>query len=418
MMKRRNFIRTSAMSSAFLASKGIQAFQTENLQPELPTIKKPLNLYGSLESVIEGIRANNALDLNSVNWRKKNPGGTFKQWQSLARKCVLNGLNYDPGILNLNPERMEVKDRGEFTLEKVRFNTTPWHRLEGYFLLPKGVKYPVPGIVALHAWGGPMCFGKDRIVNSGRDHEVLASHRKDAYDGVYLAEEIARRGYAVIVIDAHHFGPRIPKGINDIPIDVDPFSLSADEYKKLDEKVRSLLYYGLTQLNWAGTTWAGLNYYDDSRCIDYLLSRPEVNPEKIGVTGLSGGGWRTDMLAALDPRIKASVSVGWMTTGDMLQLYNIRGAVGTFCLLPGVWNRLDIPDLAAMSAPNACMVVVGNQDLLFPTEGKEKYRADIKAVFDWAGCSNKVSFYTPDTVHCYNRDIQEKAFTWFDNHLK
>jgi dienelactone hydrolase len=417
-MKRRKFLQASVMGSALLASSSLYAFQPGKTQPMLPTIKKPLNLYGSLEPVIESIRANNPQDLTSVKWRKENPRGTYRQWQSLARDCVLKGLSYNPGALNLNPEKIEVIDRGELILEKIRFNTTPWHRVEGYFLLPKGITRPVPGIVALHCWGGPMCFGKDRIVNSGRDHELLINHRKNLYDGVYLAEEIAKRGYAVIVIDAHHFGSRIPKGINNIPIDVDPFSLSADEYSKLDENVRSLLYYGLRQLNWAGTTWAGLNYFDDSRCVDYLMSRPEVNPEKIGVTGLSGGGWRTNMLAALDPRIKASVSVGWMTTGDMLQRYNLQGAVGTFCALPGVWNRLDIPDLASMSAPNACMVVVGTQDILFPTEGKEKYRADIKSAFDWAGFSNKCSFFSPDTDHCYNADIQKKAFEWFDAHLK
>lgn len=61
-----------------------------------------------------------------------------------------------------------------------------------------------------------------------------------------------------------------------------------------------------------------------------------------------------------------------MTTGDTQQHYNLSGAVGSFCLLPGVLNRMDIPDLAAMSAPNACMIVVGEEDPLFPEEGKMK----------------------------------------------
>src|SRR5690606_2948725 len=149
----------------------------------------------------------------------------------------------------------------------------------------------------------------------------------------------------------------------------------------------------------------GLNYFDDSRCVDYLLSRPEVDGNRSGVTGLSGGGWRTNILAALDTRIKASVSVGWMTTGDTQQHYNVGGAIGTFCLLPGVWSRMDIPDLAAMSAPNACMVVVGTEDILFPTEGKMEAKEDIQAAFDWAGLSDKFSFYSPKAVHCYNKDI-------------
>jgi hypothetical protein len=137
----------------------------------------------------------------------------------------------------------------------------------------------------------------------------------------------------------------------------------------LDERVREQLYLGVRQLNWAGTTWMGVNYWDDSRCVDYLQSRPEVDPDRIGCTGLSGGGWRTNVLAALDRRISASVSVGWMTTGDYQQVCNISGGIGTFCLLPGVWNRLDVPDLTTMAAPGASMVVSGQQDTLFAPEG-------------------------------------------------
>lgn len=416
-MERRKFIKTSAISSAALASTSLFSFASGEAPSPLPTIKDPRNLYGSLEVVMEGIRAHNPQDLSLPNWRKKNPQGRFEAWRSAARNCLKQGLNYNPGPLNLAPEVVDKQERDGYTLELVRFNTTPWHRLEAYFLLPTGVDYPVPGMVALHAWGGPMCFGKDRIVNGGRDHPILVKHRQEYYDGAYLAEEYVKRGYAVIVIDAHHFGNRVPKGINDIPAEFDPFSLSVEEFREVDDKVRSLLYYGVRQLNWAGTTWAGLNYFDDSRCVDYLLSRPEVDGERIGVTGLSGGGWRTNILAALDSRIKASVSVGWMTTGDMQQHYNVAGAIGTFCLLPGVWNRLDIPDLAAMSAPNACMVVVGTEDILFPTEGKMMAKEQIRAAFDWAGIPDKQFFYSPKAVHCYNHDIQEKAFAWFGKHL-
>src|SRR5437667_153304 len=114
----------------------------------------------------------------------------------------------------------------------------------------------------------------------------------------------------------------------------------------------------------AGATSCGVNFGDDSRCVDYLLSRKEVDKDRIGVTGLSGGGWRTNILAALDDRIQAAVPLGWMTTGDHQQPYNVAGAIGTFCLLPGVWDRIDIPDLMAMAAPKACMVVSGKQDIL------------------------------------------------------
>ncbi|MBN4074066.1 hypothetical protein JYT61_00735 [bacterium AH-315-E10] len=381
-----------------------------------PTSQNPKNQYGSLESVIRGIRSIRPMDLSHDNWRRAHPEESFDNWATIAREYFQASLNYDPGSLELNSKTVSTEDHGDFILEQIEFNTTPWHRLNGYFLYPKKRQGKIPGLAVLHAWGGPMMFGKDRIVNSGRDHYCLAEHREEYYDGKYLAEEYARNGYAVIVIDSHHFGERIPKGVDEIPIDFDPYSLSKEETLKFQQYLCDILYTSIKQLSWAGTTWAGLNYYDDSRCIDYMLSRPEVDPDRIGVTGLSGGAWRTNILAALDPRVKASVSVGWMTTGDSQQEYNIKGAIAPFCILPGVWNRMDVPDLALMAFHGAPMIVVGTHDHLFANEGVEAARTYIEQVAQEE--DRPCRFYRPEAVHCYNGDVQTQAFDWFAEHLK
>jgi dienelactone hydrolase len=385
---------------------------------DLQTARAPLNHYGSLEGMIRGIRDHRPLDLNAEQWHEAHPAGTFEQWKHAAQGCLLEGLHYDPGPLDLAPEVLGREQRDGFTLERVAFNTSPWTRVNGYFLLPSGVEYPVPGLVVFHAWGGPMLFGKERVVHTGRDHPLLLEHRNKVYSGRYLAEEFARHAYATITIDAHHFGERAPRGLNGIPHAYDPFDLPIREYAALDDRVREQLYLGVRQLNWAGTTWMGVNYWDDSRCVDYLLSRPEVDPVRIGCTGLSGGGWRTNVLAALDQRIRASVSVGWMTTGDYQQVYNLSGAIGTFCLLPGVWDRLDVPDLTVMAAPGASMVVSGQQDMLFPPEGQRDAARQIQLGYEWAGVPDRFRSYMPDKPHCYDAEVQAEALTWLDKHLK
>ena len=81
---------------------------------------------------------------------------------------------------------IDREERPDFTLERVAFNTAPWSRVNGYFLLPANVDLPVPGLVVFHAWGGPMLFGKERIVDTGRDHALLAQHR-DQYEVVALS---------------------------------------------------------------------------------------------------------------------------------------------------------------------------------------------------------------------------------------
>ncbi len=380
--------------------------------------RDPKNDYGNLEGVIRRIRAHRPLDLNAERWREANSGGDFETWQQQAHGCLMAGLHYDPGTLDLQAEVLDREERDGFVLETVAFNTTPWIRVNGFFLLPTDVDYPVPGLVVFHAWGGPMLFGRERIVNTGRDHPALVSHRDDVYSGRYLAEEFAKAGYAVIVIDAFHFGERAPRALNGIPDVYDPFEVQGEEYNVLHQRVREQLYLGVRQLNWAGTTWMGVNYWDDSRCVDYLMSREEVDSERIGCTGLSGGGWRTNILAALDYRVKASVGVGWMTTGDYQQIYNVSGAIGTFCLLPGVWNRIDIQDLAIMRAPLATMVVSCLSDPLFPPEAQHEAARQIQAGFEWAGRGDHFYSYMPDKKHCYDAEIQAEAIGWLDRYLK
>ena len=385
---------------------------------DLPMERAPLNLYGSLEAMVRRLRAHRPLDLNAERWRAANPGGSFDDWRRQARACVLAGLHYDPGPLDLCAATLDSETRDGLVVERVAFNTTPWIRVDGFFLRPADAEAPLPGLVVFHAWGGPMLFGKARIVNTGRDHPILAEHRDTYYGGRYLAEAIARAGFAVVVIDAHHFGERAPRGVDGIPDEYDPFALSVEAYHELDGRVRDQLYLGVRQLNWAGTTWMGLNFWDDCRCVDYLRSRPEVDGERLGCTGLSVGGWRTNMLAALDERIKASVSVGWMTTGDYQQIYNVGGAVGTFCLLPGVWDRLDVPDLTILSAPAASLVVSGTRDRLFPPEGQADAARQIRQGYEWAGCVEAFGDHRPDKDHCYDADVQAVALNWLQRHLE
>lgn len=384
---------------------------------DLMMSRDPITQYGNLEQVIRGIREQRPQDLNAEAWRQANPDGSFTQWSAAASAHLTASLHYDPGPSDLSAEILEREERDGYIQERVLFNTTPWVRVDGYFLYPSERSGPIPAIVLMHAFNGPMIFGKERLVNTAQDQPYLAEHRVTYYGDRYLAEEYVRQGYAVIVIDAHHFGDRAPRGFHGIPDYYDPFTLTLEDFTEVDSLVKSQLYTGLRQLNWAGSTWAGLNYWDDRRCVDYLISRPEVDDARIGCTGFSGGGWRSQILTALDRRIKSSVCVGWMTTGDYQQIYNVEDAVNTYHLLPGVWHRLDVPDLTILSAPQAGMVVVGSEDHLFPPEAQVEAVRQIQQGFEWAGCPDSFRFYHPAKPHCYDVDIQEKAFEWFEQHL-
>lgn len=380
--------------------------------------REPLFHYGSQQSTIVHLRQYRPLDLTAENWRKAYPHGTFEQWKRIAKNHLRTLMHYDPGPVDLRPRTLQRWETKDFIREQIEFNTAPWFRVPGYFYTPKNVKLPAPALVVMHEWGGPMVFGADRVCGEPV-HELIREHRNTCAGGRALSDWFASQGYCVITIDAHHFGSRIPRGLHGIPDPMDPRTESRETLEKYQAILQyPILYLSVRQLNWAGTTWAGVNFGDDSRCVDYLLSRPEVDPQNIGVTGLSGGGWRTNMLAALDDRIKAAVPVGWMTTGDAQQAYNIEGVVGSFCLLPGVWNRMDVPDLIAMAAPKACLVVIGTEDALFPPKAQRESIQHIRQAYEWACCPERFSYYGPNKPHCYDADIQEKALSWLDRHLK
>ena len=448
MSKRRNFIKKSIIGTAgtVLGSIGLKGsdassskkFHSDSMdnhfpdsagiaQTELPRQvirltekelgRRPLNLYGSLEDTMQKIRSYRPLDLNSVTWKKNNPGESYQEWSRQARECLYKGMHYYLPPSDLKAKTLGSYETGSFICERIEFNTTPWFRVPGYFYIPKNVPLPAPALIVMHEWGGPMLFGADRVCGEPV-HQVITEHRARVTSGRPLADWFASKGYAVISIDAYHFGRRAPRGINGLPDTYDPALIDNETLDKYDALTREILYLGVRELNWAGTTWAGVNFGDDSRCVDYLLSRKEIDGTRIGCTGLSGGGWRTNMIAALEPRVKATVTVGWMTTGDTQQAYNLAGAVGTFCLLPGVWDRLDIPDLVSMAAPKACMVVSGTADLLFPPLGQKEAGDQIFEAYSWAGHPENFYYYTPAKPHCYDQEIQEEALAWLNKHLK
>jgi len=365
----------------------------------------------AFDNAIRQLRAARPLDLSAQKWPD------LPSWKQAARECLHKGLHYQPGQVDLQAETTESFDHGDYIRERVFFNTAPWFRVEGWFLLPKDAPRPLPAILLLHDWGGPMFFGKDRMYDLGDNCELLDKFRAYAHGGRFLSETFCRAGYAVLSIDAYHFGTRAPFGKYGIP-EFEPRELlrtyeGTAEFNVYESRLRENLYLSLRQLHWAGTTWAGINYWDDARCVDYLLSRPEVDGRRLGVTGLSGGGYRTDILMALEDRLKAAVSVGWMTTNDGVAEFNLAGAIGTFCLLPGVWDHLDVPDLVAMGFPKKSLVVIGQQDKLFPPAGVDEAFRQIQDAYRRFGNPEYLSLERPDKPHCYSVDIQQLALDWF-----
>jgi hypothetical protein len=163
----------------------------------------------------------------------------------------------------------------------------------------------------------------------------------------------------------------------------------------------------------SGMTWAGAQYHDDRKCIDYLLTREEVDTERIGCCGLSLGGIRSVFLAGLDGRIKASVAAGWMMTFEAMLFDRCRDH--TFMLsVPRLAEYMDIPDVASLSAPNAMFIQQCSRDALYNMKGMRDACGKLEKLYGAFGVPDryKASFY--DNVHQFNLHMQEDAFEWLD----
>jgi dienelactone hydrolase len=347
---------------------------------------------------------------------------SVEEWRVTGRKRLLECLA--PVDLGGTPE-VTVESRHSYDGLDVEFLS--WQlpmgpRTEAVFLRPSGAKGPLPGILALHDHGGNKFLGWRKITRTDDEPwAVQAAHQNEYYEGVGWATEVAKRGYAVLVHDTFPFASRrvlvkdVPRrirggGVDPAPNDVEgikKYNAFAGAHEDIMEK--SLLS--------AGTTWPGVYLVEDQRALDVLCFRPEVDASRVGCGGLSGGGMRTVFLAGADDRIKCAVAVGFMTTWrDFLLDKCFTHTWMTYVpLLP---RDLDFPEILALRAPAATMVLNCTEDPLYTLPEMQRADAMIRETFERAGAAEhyRCNYYPGE--HKFDKAMQSDAFGWFDKYLK
>jgi dienelactone hydrolase len=334
-------------------------------------------------------------------------------WQRTARAKLLELLHYEPAPCQPQAEVVERVEADGYTREKVYFNTTPELRVPAYVLVPKKLERPAPALVALHDHGGYYLWGKEKLVATENEHAHLSKFKEQAYAGRSIASDLARAGYVVVVIDMFYWGERRML-LDDDAADWRQRAqdLTAERINAFNRRSgESEQLVGRTIYS-AGFTWAGVMFWDDIRTVDYLVSRPEVDKNRIGCVGLSVGGLRSCHLAALDDRIKAAVVVGWMCSFPRQLKAHVRNTIGHTKLVPGLYRFMDYPDVAALASPAALLVINGSQDGLFEREGVAQAFEKLAACYRKAGTPEKVATRLYDSPHEFNPAMQEEAWAW------
>jgi dienelactone hydrolase len=339
-------------------------------------------------------------------------------WKAVARGKLLDLLHYDPPACDAQAEVVERVDCGDFVRETVYFNTTPDSRVPAFVLVPKGLTKPAPALVVLHDHGGFYFWGKEKAVDLEGEHAVLADFKKRSYAGKGIASELARQGYVTITIDMFYWGERRML-LDDDPADwrERPASIPAQRIAEFNRRASENESLVARTIYAAGFTWSGVMFRDDIRTLDYLLTRPEVDPKRVGCVGLSVGGLRSCHLAALDDRIKAAVVVGWMASYPAQLKNRIRHTIGFTKLVPGLMSHMDYPDVASLAMPAALLVINGSQDALFDLDGVKHCFDKLRSCYTKAGLPERFRGSLYDTPHEFNAAMQQEAWEWLGRWL-
>jgi dienelactone hydrolase len=345
-----------------------------------------------------------------VEWREKA--------RARLRECI--AMPESGGV-----PRAEVVRRAELDgveAELLRWQLPYGPPSEAVFLKPAGARGRLPAVLALHDHSGKKYFGHRKIARLTEDvHPLVREHVTENYGGLWWANELARRGYAVLAPDAFLFGsrrvrlPDVPRVLSGLLVEP-PDPEEGREIVSYNRWAAQHEHVVARSLFCAGTTLPGVVLGEDQRALDYLCSRAEVDPGRVGCCGLSSGGLRSLYLAGLDDRIAAAVCVGMMTTWR--DFCFAKSYTHTWMIYPpGLPRDLDYPEILGLRVPLPTLVQNCRQDALFSPPEVDRADRMLAEIYEKAGAENRYrcSFY-PGT-HRFDRDMQAEAFAWLDNWL-
>ena len=302
--------------------------------------------------------------LRDVNTPYTFPGYTKAEWTEKADALrqqirVANGLVPVSEATPLDAEIFGKIEREDYSVEKVFFEPFPGFFTTGNLYRPLGKSGPFPGIVSPHGH-----WGRGRLENIERG----------SIPGRCI--NFAKQGYVIFAYDM--------LGYN-------------DSGKQIEHR-----YGGAREGLW-GLSAMGLQLQNSIRSIDFLESLPDVDNERIGCTGASGGGTQTFILTAVDERIKVSAPVNMISA-------TMQGG----CLCENAPNlRLDVSNLeiGALMAPRPLLLVSATGDWTVKTPTVE-YPA-IRSIYAHFDAEDKVHQVQVDAEHNYNKESREAVYAWF-----
>ncbi len=328
-----------------------------------------LLMAGTLVLNAESIPAQDSRNVNIIDgdMHFTMPGFTSREtWQARAvdlRKQILAsaGLLPMPAKTPLHPQVFGKLEREGYSVEKVLLETYPGFYLGGNLYRPLGKAGPFPAVLSPH---GHWDYG--RLENTS----IVSIQAR----GINLA----RQGFVVFIYDMVGYNDT-----NQIP--------HGDKGPRL----------GVPRDQLWNVSTIGLQLWDSIRSIDFLISLPDVDPEKISATGASGGGTQIFLLTAVDDRIKVSAPV------NMISFIHQGGGCQEAANL-----RVDLNNvvIGAMTAPRPLLMVSASGDWTRNTP-REEFPA-IRGIYELFGAAQSIEQVQIVSPHNYNQSSREEVYTF------
>lgn len=300
-------------------------------------------------------------------------------WQARKKKIrenLLVSIGGLPAKTPLPARTVATLDRPAFTVEKIIYESLPRFYVTACLFLPKNRTGPAPAVI--------YCSG-----------HADAAFRSPVYQRVII--NLVEKGFAVLAFDPIGQGER---------------------YQYLDEKGQPDLGGPTTEHSYAGLqsliigeSVARYMIHDGIRAVDYLLTRPEVDPHRIGITGRSGGGTQSAYIAAFDDRIHAVAPENYITT-----FRRIWAAIGPQDAEQNFLSAhklgLDHGDLLSVRAPKPALMLTTTRDYFSIQGARETYR-EVKGIYRLYGAESEFGFAEDDYQHgstAANREAMNAFF--------
>ncbi|WP_119080600.1 alpha/beta hydrolase [Chitinophaga alhagiae] len=305
----------------------------------------------------------------------------WQQRQQGIRNNLEEMLGPFPEKTPLRPKVMREVRKAGYRVEHVVFESQPSFYVTASLYIPAGLKNKAPAIL--------YCSGHS---NTG--------YRSAAYQRVIL--NLVKKGFLVLAFDPIGQGERLQY-------------VNRETGKSRFKWPTWEHSYPGAQLFITGSSMARYMIWDGIRAIDYLVSRPEVDPQRIGVTGRSGGGTQSAYIAALDKRVKAAAPENYVTSYTrLLQSIGPQDAEQNFP--QAIARGFDIGDLLLARAPAPTLMITTSRDI-FSIQGSMETAEEIKAAYTAYNKPGNFRMVTDDAAHASTEKNRAAMYAFFQQHL-